>query len=135
MHRLREAVFDPSPPVSHTQADLLSSIFVLSAISPEEQPGVVFNLLQVRAGAAAVLVPADDLYEDLSLLTPIHHDQSIRVGGFFVFRDYALHDAAQLRLHMRKSHAYSDPNLLDSDKPFCPSSHRNLLFVQAVAFC
>lgn len=41
------------------------------------------------------------------------------MGGFFIFRDYALHDAAQLRLHFRKSHAYSDPALLDAEKPFC----------------
>lgn len=45
--RLREAIFDPAPPVPSKQVDLLSCIFVLSAIPPERQQSTIANLLQV----------------------------------------------------------------------------------------
>ncbi|GAA5830566.1 hypothetical protein JCM11251_002515 [Rhodosporidiobolus azoricus] len=64
--------------------DIVSAIFVLSALAPRHQAQAVETLV--------------------SLVKP---------GGFLLFRDYALHDAAQLRFHSLRSASYSTvPSLL-----------------------
>ncbi|GAA5853396.1 hypothetical protein JCM8547_002438 [Rhodosporidiobolus lusitaniae] len=66
--------------------DIVSSIFVLSAIAPNMQRKAVETLV--------------------SLLAP---------GGSLLFRDYALHDAAQLRFHSLPSASYAAiPSLLSA---------------------
>ncbi|GAA6057401.1 hypothetical protein JCM3770_000746 [Rhodotorula araucariae] len=69
--------------------DFVSAVFVLSALNPTTQ-----------ARAMQTLV---------SLLAP---------GGSLLFRDYALHDAAQLRFHSLPSASYaSNPSLLSDSAP------------------
>ncbi|GAA5971354.1 hypothetical protein JCM11641_008320 [Rhodosporidiobolus odoratus] len=73
--------------------DIASSIFVLSALAPRSHARAVETLV--------------------SLLAP---------GGSLLFRDYALHDAAQLRFHSLPSASYASvPSLLSSQTP-SPSS-------------
>ncbi|BGP13104.1 hypothetical protein JCM10213_000893 [Rhodosporidiobolus nylandii] len=75
--------------------DIVSSIFVLSALAPRQQATAVKTLV--------------------SLLAP---------GGSLLFRDYALHDAAQLRFHSLPSASYASiPSLLSPQtRPTSPSS-------------
>ncbi|GAA5937959.1 hypothetical protein JCM3775_002407 [Rhodotorula graminis] len=69
--------------------DFVSAVFVLSALDPAKQ-----------AKAMQTLV---------SLLAP---------GGSLLFRDYALHDAAQLRFHSLPSASYAaNPSLLSDSLP------------------
>ncbi|GAA5892125.1 hypothetical protein JCM8208_001441 [Rhodotorula glutinis] len=69
--------------------DFVSAVFVLSALDPAKQ-----------AKAMQTLV---------SLLAP---------GGSLLFRDYALHDAAQLRFHSLPSASYAaNPSLLSDSVP------------------
>ncbi|GAA5849705.1 hypothetical protein JCM9279_001985 [Rhodotorula babjevae] len=69
--------------------DFVSAVFVLSALDPAKQ-----------AQAMQTLV---------SLLAP---------GGSLLFRDYALHDAAQLRFHSLPSASYAaNPSLLSDSVP------------------
>ncbi|BGP21997.1 methyltransferase [Rhodotorula toruloides] len=81
------------------QFDIVSCVFVLSAIAPRFQAKAMETLL--------------------ALLAP---------GGSLLFRDYALHDAAQLRFHSLPSASYaSNPSLLSpqSDAPVSDSSSQS----------
>ncbi|KAH8928462.1 S-adenosyl-L-methionine-dependent methyltransferase [Atractiella rhizophila] len=79
-----------SPPdlSSPIKLDMITLLFVLSAIPPALHSSV---------------------FQTLSSLLPS--------GGQLLFRDYALHDPAQLRFHTRPSASYSSPSLMDKDKP------------------
>ncbi|BGP37022.1 hypothetical protein JCM10449v2_000926 [Rhodotorula kratochvilovae] len=69
--------------------DFVSAVFVLSALNPTTQARAMQTLI--------------------SLLAP---------GGSLLFRDYALHDAAQLRFHSLPSASYaSNPSLLSDSAP------------------
>ncbi|GAA5859979.1 hypothetical protein JCM1840_001825 [Sporobolomyces johnsonii] len=76
------------------QFDIVSSIFVLSALAPRNHAKAVQTLI--------------------SLLAP---------GGSLLFRDYALHDEAQLRFHALPSASYATaPSLLSPQTAAPPSS-------------
>ncbi|GAA5860221.1 hypothetical protein JCM3774_000348 [Rhodotorula dairenensis] len=79
-------------PVLPGSFDIVSCVFVLSALPPHKQAGAVKTLI--------------------SLLKP---------GGWLLFRDYALRDAAQLRFHSLPSASYAtEPSLLS---PRIPATH------------
>lgn len=78
----------PLPPTAHL-VDLISCVFVLSALPPKAQSPALLSLL--------------------SALAP---------GGTLILRDYALHDEAQLRLHALPSKSYASvPSLLSAPVP------------------
>ncbi|KAM0755139.1 S-adenosyl-L-methionine-dependent methyltransferase [Meredithblackwellia eburnea MCA 4105] len=88
---------DPSLPSSETeevkdfdpQVDIVSCVFVISALPPKAQLGAFRSLIES--------------------LTP---------GGSLLFRDYALHDEAQLRFHALPSKSYASiPSLLSAPIP------------------
>ncbi|GJN87686.1 hypothetical protein Rhopal_000641-T1 [Rhodotorula paludigena] len=78
---------DNAPPSFGTPIhsfDIISCVFVLSALPPEKQARAVETLVSLLA-----------------------------LGGSLLFRDYALHDAAQLRFHSLPSASYAaNPSLL-----------------------
>lgn len=77
------ATFSPS-------VDLISCIFVFSALPPEKHQASAQNLIDV-----------------------------LKPGGTILFRDYAINDAAQLRFHQRPSSGYTSvPSLLSEDQAF-----------------
>lgn len=69
-------------------ADLVTCLFVLSAVPPEKLS------IAVRAMADA-----------------------LKPGGVLLLREHARGDSAQLRFHTRKSAGYSEPSLLSADRP------------------
>ncbi|KAG0150977.1 hypothetical protein CROQUDRAFT_720179 [Cronartium quercuum f. sp. fusiforme G11] len=78
------------PTLISSLVDLISCIFVLSAIPPEKHRSSIQSLIDV-----------------------------LKPGGTILFRDYALHDAAQLRFHQRPSASYSSiPALLSNNSSF-----------------
>ncbi|KWU42269.1 S-adenosyl-L-methionine-dependent methyltransferase, partial [Rhodotorula sp. JG-1b] len=85
---LSEKLASPPPefgdPILPGSFDIVSCVFVLSALPPHKQAGAIQTLV--------------------SLLAP---------GGWLLFRDYALRDAAQLRFHSLPSASYAtEPSLL-----------------------
>lgn len=83
-----DAPSDPLPPVAHL-VDLISCVFVLSALPPKLQAPAIAALL-------AVLAP----------------------GGTLILRDYAALDEAQLRFHALPSKSYASvPSLLSTPLP------------------
>lgn len=76
----------PTAPISTHQVDLISCVFVLSALPPKAQAPAVQALFDV-------LLP----------------------GGVLILRDYALYDEAQLRFHALPSKSYAAvPSLLST---------------------
>ncbi|KAH9824083.1 S-adenosyl-L-methionine-dependent methyltransferase [Melampsora americana] len=90
---LDEKLKEPSinfHPTSSPSVDLISCVFVFSALPPEKHQLSAQNLIDV--------------------LNP---------GGTILFRDYAINDAAQLRFHQRPSSSYTSvPSLLSEDQAF-----------------
>ncbi|KAI5476486.1 methyltransferase, partial [Pseudohyphozyma bogoriensis] len=84
----------PQPSTSHLP-DIISCIFVLSALPPKAQAGAVRSLISV-----------------------------LKPGGTLILRDYALHDQAQLRFHALPSQNYASvPSLLSA--PVAPGEEED----------
>ena len=85
------------------EADLVTCLFVLSAIPPEKL-------------RTAVQAMAD----------------ALKPGGVLLLREHAREDAAQLRFHTRKSAGYSEPSLLSAERPLYRRADSTLMLFFSV---
>jgi methyltransferase-like protein 6 len=86
--------------------DVCTCLFVLSAIPPEKLQIAARSIAEVRLALFEVV-----------MLCRAGRAQATKPGGVLLFRDYGLHDSAQLRFHTRASAGYSEPSRLQADAP------------------